>query len=234
MTQRTVERITAGSGIGMVVVIIAAVSTIANPQLTDPLSRISDLYVTHRNRALLNVTLFLLWAVPVLIFGAGLGRVRRRPAAETRLLSMTGYGGAIATAVWVMLFGAVNATLALVAGQASPSEIKLLVALEYVVDQLTFLTLGIFVGAASLAMLSAQDFPKWMGWVGVVSGALFLASNISMLDPAGPIGNAGGLGMVALLLLVVWAVATSVSLLRRPVSSTDLKAPSPSREHVPG
>jgi hypothetical protein len=148
--------------------------------------------------------------------------------------SMIAYGGAVATAGWVMLFGAVNATLALAAGQASPSEIKLLIAFEYVVDQLTFLVLGIFVGGASMAMLSARAFPKWIGWVGVVSGALFLSSNVSMLDPAGPVGNAGSLGMVGLLLFLAWAIATSVSLLRRPVLSADFKATSGSTERVPG
>jgi hypothetical protein len=234
MTQRTVERITAGAGIGVVVVIIAAVSTIANPQLTDPLSRTTDSYVTHSSKTFLNVTLFLLWALPVLIFVAGLRSILRRAEGESDILSMIAFGSAVATEGWVMLFGAVNATLALAAGRASPSEVKLLVALEYVVDQLTFLVLGIFVGAASLAILSTRAFPRWMGWIGAVSGALFVSSNVSMLDPAGPIGNAGSLGMVGLLLLLIWAIAISVSLLRHRAVAADSRPASAGTEQVPG
>jgi hypothetical protein len=234
MTQRTVERITAGAGIGVVVVIVAAVSTIANPQLTDPLSRTTDSYVTHSSKAFLNVSLFLLWTLPVLTFGAGMRNVLRRAEGEADILSTIAFGAAVAAVGWVMLFAAVNATLAFTAGHASPGEIKLLVAFEYMVDQLTFLALGLFVGAASLAMLSTRAFPKWMGWTGVVSAALFVSSNVSMLDPAGPIGNAGGLGMVGLLLFLVWAIAASVSLLRRPERSADFQATAVRTERVPG
>lgn len=234
MTQRTVERITAAAGIAAVVVIVAAVSTIANPQLTDPLSRTTDSYVTHSSKAFLNVSLFLLWTLPVLIFGAGLRSVLCRAEGKADILSMIAFGAAVATVGWIMLFAAVNATLAVTAGHASPGEIKLLVAFEYMVDQLTFLVLGIFVGAASLAMLSTRTFPGWMGWTGVVSGALFMSSNVSMLDPGGTIGNLGGLGMVGLLLFVVWAVAASVSLLRRPVPSADPQPTTVGTERVPG
>jgi hypothetical protein len=94
------------------------------------------------------------------------------------------------------------------------------------VDMLNFLAPGLFAGAAGLAMLHGRVFARWMGWLGVISGGLSLISGASYLDPNpnGTVAGIGNLSMLGLLLLLIWTVAVSVSLLRDALHS--LRSPS--------
>ena len=102
-----------------------------------------------------------------------------------------------------------------------PGEERLLIALEYNVDQLNFLFIGALLGAASLAMIVTRALPLWVGIVGACGGALLLTSNIGVLDayPTGPIGNISNIGVIGQFLFVGWLIAVSVILIRRSIST---------------
>lgn len=219
MTERAVQRITAMAGIAIVILVVAGLATWGNPQYTDPIHLTNAYYVGHRGEALLSVTLFLLLSLPVLVFGTGIRTVLRRREGEDDLLSTITFGAAVGCFVWLSVFGAVNAALALVAGQSTLGEERLLIALEYNVDQLNFLFIGALLGAASLAMIVTRALPLWVGIVGACGGALLLTSNISMLDPTGPIGNISNIGVIGQFLFVGWLIAVSVILIRRSIST---------------
>jgi Domain of unknown function (DUF4386) len=215
MTERAVGRITAIAGITAVIVVIAGLATWGNPQYTDPVHITNSYYVGHRSEALLSVTLFLLLSLPVLVFGTGLRTLLRRREGEGDLLSTLTFGAAVANFVWLSLFGSVNAALALAAGQATPSAEKLLIALEFNVDQLNFLFMGALVGAASLSILLTRALPRWIGFVGAAAGILLLGSNVGMLDPTGQIGNVTNVGVIGQFGFLFWVLAVSVILIRR-------------------
>ena len=65
------------------------------------------------------------------------------------------------------------------------------------------------------AVLSTRALPVWLGWVGGAAGLLLLISLVGVFeeDQDAPIVGITGFG--GFLLLMVWALATSVTLLLR-------------------
>jgi hypothetical protein len=236
MTQRQWEWITAAAGLAIVALSVAALANWGNPQYTDPLNTTRNFYVTHRSQALLSVTLFVSMTLPLLAFAAGLRNILRRAEGEVEVLSTMAFGAAVATFCWLMVFGAVNAAIAVAAGQASAGEIRLFVALEFVVDQLNFLVMGVFVLAASLAVVATRALPRWIGWIGVLGGTLLVVSNITMLDPTstGFLGRVSNIGVIGQLLFMIWTIAVSVRLILRPATVTQVHMPSTTVERALG
>jgi hypothetical protein len=111
-------------------------------------------------------------------------------------------------------FNAMNGALALFAGQATPSEIRLLMVLSNAADNFQFLPLGVFIGAASLGMVRGRVFARWIGWLGVVGSVCLIAGSMDVTNVGDGIGD---LGMVGLLVFLIWIIALSVTLLRHPV-----------------
>ena len=84
---------------------------------------------------------------------------------------------------------------------------------------MVFAPVGVSILATSAAMLGARLFPGWVGWLGVVGGALFTVGGL--LGPAalGDTGDFHDLGQVPLgvggFVFWTWMLATSVILWRR-------------------
>ncbi len=217
MTARRSDLITAAAGMSAVVLLVAELLTWTNPQFTDPLSRITNYFVTNRSMALASLELGLMGAVALLIFGAGLRAVLRREEDEhADVLSTVVFGSAILFVSTEITFVMTTGAFAFVTGQGSESQIRLLLALENWIDQFRFLPVGILIGSASLTMIGGHAFPRWIRWLGLAGGALLLVSEVANLDPLGPIGGVSNAGIIGLLLFLIWLIAVSVSLIRRP------------------
>lgn len=165
------DRVTAVAGIAAIVLLVAALANWGNLYYSDPLSAITGYYVTQQTRAFVSQFLFLLFGVAIFTFGAGLYPILRRAESEAHVLSTMFFAGTAMTLVWMMLFASINSGLAAVAGQSSPGEIKLTLAMEGYVDLLTFLVIGITVAAASLAMLLGASVSSLGGSAGSVCSA---------------------------------------------------------------
>lgn len=220
MIQRRWELITAVAAIATAVLMVAALATWGNHYYTDPVHKITSYYVANQHKALLSQFLFLLFGLSVLTFGVGLRPVLHRAEGEPHALSALFFAGSVAVLLWMMVFAAINGGLAAVAGGASPSEIRLIMGIEGYVDQLSFLAIGIMVGSAGLAMTVGHVFARWIGWLGVASGILYLTSNVAVLDPNpnGTLAGISNLGMIGSLLFLIWLIALGVRLLRRPAT----------------
>lgn len=125
-----------------------------------------------------------------------------------------------------MVFASINGGQAAVAAGASASELRLIMGIEGYADQLSFLAIGITVGSAGLAMVVAHIFARWIGWLGLASGVLYLVSNVAVLDPNpnGTLASISNLGMIGSLLFLIWLIAIAVSLLRRPAMARTREA----------
>jgi hypothetical protein len=58
-----------------------------------------------------------------------------------------------------------------------------------------------------------------------------LVSQVANLDPLGPLGGVSNAGMLGLIFAVIWIVAVSVSLIRRPVMAASSHAGPAIAEH---
>ncbi|MBI2864398.1 MAG: DUF4386 family protein [Chloroflexi bacterium] len=70
-------------------------------------------------------------------------------------------------------------------------------------------------GLFGLAMLSSRHFPRWLGWLGVIGGALMVVGGVfSPFNQAGPT-----IIFVSFFLNFVWIFISGVFLLRIKVAS---------------
>jgi hypothetical protein len=218
MSERGWERVTAFAGILTMVLFVAELVTWGNPEFTDSVARIKSIFVANQRMSFVSLELAVWSLVPLIVFAAGLKTVLRRRQGDEGVLPTVFFGSALVFASAQIPFAGISAALALGAAHASDSEITLLQAALTGLDAFRFMPFGMMVAAGSLAMIDTRTFARWIGWVGVASGAFTLAAMLSFFDPLGPIGKIGNAAQGGLLLFLIWAAAVSVTLLRRPVA----------------
>lgn len=231
MTARQWERVTGAAGIAWIVLVLAELFTWGNQQFTDPLSNVRDHYVSHGSAAQASIGFAVLGILPLLVFASGLRAVLRLKERDEDVLSSVFLTAAAAFASAQIVFAALNGALFLNAPQATDSGIRLLVGAVNYLDAVRFMPFAVMVGAASLAMIEGRSFARWIGWLGVVSGVLTLVGEVGLFDYYGPIGKLGNVAQGGLLLFLIWAIAVSITLLRRPVAAASRQAALP---NMPG
>jgi hypothetical protein len=215
MKQRGWERVTAIAGILTIVLLLAELFTWGNPEFTDSVARIKSIFVANQRMSFVSLELALWSILPLTIFAAGVRIALRRSEEEQGMMSAVFFGSALVFASAQIPFAALSAALALDAAHATDSEITLIQGALTGLDAFRFMPFGVMVLAGSLAMLQSRSFARWIAWVGVASGVLTLAAELSFFDPSGPIGNIGNAGQAGFVLFMIWTAAVSVALLRR-------------------
>lgn len=209
------------AGIGallILVLLIAELATWGNPQVSEPIAKLTDYFIGSRSLALVSVFISMVLAVVYLVFGAAVRGSLRHGVSPAGVLGDLVFGAAILMAGCQLSLAMGTGALALIGTGASEGEMRLAVGLVSMMDLFRVLALGILVGAASLGILQRSAGERlagrWIGWVGIATSALLLVSQVAVLDPTGPIGNMGNAAMIGLLFLIVWLVALGVCLLR--------------------
>jgi hypothetical protein len=218
MSGRGWERITAVAGLAMAALAIGQLATWANPHYNDPLATITDYYVGSRGKVLLSIDLWTFGLLALVVLAAGLREIVRRSSTADDVLPTVAFGGAVAMLCIGSIFNALNAALALDAGQASESEVRLLMAAGNGVDNFQFLPIGIFAAAIALAMFRGQVLSRWLAAVGVVAGTCLILGSTQATTVEDP--SMGMLGMIGLLIYLIWVIAVSVRLLLRPAAAS--------------
>ncbi len=213
------ERTTAAAGLATVLGLVGELVTWSNPHLSDPLSKITGYFVNQRSTALASIGLGLLAAVALLVFAAGMRAILSGVDGRIDVLPTVLLCAGVLYVSAELIFTTMTGALALVAGEASRGEVRMLLALENFADLFRFLPIGVRVGAASLAMLGRRAFARWIAWLGVVSGALLLIAEGGVLTPEDGGGSISDAGMVGLVLFLIWLISTSLSLFRSPAIS---------------
>lgn len=208
------ERATAAAGFITVGAFVGELATWGNPHLSDPPSKITDYFVAHQTEALASICVGLVGAIALLTFAAGMRAILSRAAATIGVLPSIVFGAAVLFASTELTFTTTTGALALVAGEASRGELRLLLALENMADLFRFLPLGVLIGIASLAMLGRRDFARWIAWLGLLSAALLIIAEGGIMTPADGGGSISDAGMVGLLFFLIWMTSTGIGLLR--------------------
>jgi hypothetical protein len=232
MSERKWERATGIASILTVVVLLAELVTWTNPAFADPMSKIRGYFAGNPRLASASLELAVMGILPLLVFAGGLRMVFRRLEGDAAVLSAIFFASATAFASTQLVFAAVSGALVLTSAGATDGEVKVLLGALNFLDATRFMPFAMMVGAAGVAMVTTGGFQRWIGWVGVVSGALGLVGEVSLLDFNGPISSLGNAAQGSFYLYMVWGIAVGLTLIRRPVASAPLTAVQAAKQPV--
>jgi hypothetical protein len=210
------ERIGAVSGILFVLTIVASFFTPSTPDVDDPAGEIRDTLVDDRNGLIASIYLGGLGAFFFLAFLAALYVLLRRAEGDVGPSVLALLGGVATT---VMILAVTGVTLALVAAadeDAGDDALRALLELDSALFIPTGFLFAAFHAGAGLSILGTRVLPSWLGWASLVIAIVFLVSLFGMFDVDDEGGVLGIVYFLDLLASLLWALVTSILILRRP------------------
>jgi hypothetical protein len=161
-------------------------------------------FTESRTAALVVASAQVLSALSLLVFVAPVATLVRRVAGERGALPGLTSGGGILSAGFLLVSALLALALALTVSGLSLGLVDVLRQANFLTGgTLHVASLGLFVGATSVATRRAKALPRWVCWLGQVQAALAILSLASLLFfPA------------ALLILLgfVWCIAVGILL----------------------
>jgi hypothetical protein len=208
-TWSRLERVTGAVGLVAIVLVFASVITIGEGE-PPPLASVEEAarYFRDADGAWLQPA-FALFAVSLMVFlwfAVGLSQVLRRAEPDPPWRSTV----ALMSGVLFVAFGLVNTSIAAAAHRGDVIDPTVA---AYAWDVGTFgftnawLALGSFALASGLASRATGAFPRWLAWLGIVSGVL--------LVPARFVWTVQVLWYPPYIAMWLWMLITCVLLLRR-------------------
>jgi len=151
------------------------------------------------------------------LFAAGIRDSLKRSEARTLLADFAVSAMAVSVALEIAAY-ALTGAAGQVARAGDPSVVAGLDAAGSWLDVMIFAPLGLSILAAAAAQLQSGLFPRWMSWLGIVSGvasaAIGLAIGPALAAGPGPYMQVQALSAVTLGFWV-WMLATGILLFRR-------------------
>jgi hypothetical protein len=211
------ERIGAVSGILFVIAIVASFFTPSTPDVDDPAAEIRQSLVDDRNGLIAGIYLAGLGAFFFLAFLAALYALLRRAEGGPGPSVLALLGGIATTTMILAVTGVILALVAAADEDAGDDALRALLEL----DSALFIPTGFFFAAfhvgAGLSILGTRVLPGWLGWASLVIAIVFLVSLFGMFDVEDEGGVLGIIYFIDLLASLLWALVTSILMLRRPL-----------------
>jgi hypothetical protein len=218
----TWERRASIAGIVFVVALLAeSVIGAAIPiNQNDSAAKIANALRDHRDRQLVIAYLSVIYAVAFVIYLTRLHDVLREAAGGSvrALHSMVLIGGVLLIALHgvsdIGITGLLGAKLATYGAQHDQGISYTLYLLTFALDSVGDVFGSLFLVAAGLLSLRSAALPRWLAWLGIVAGALLFLQGFGL---GGVISTFGlVVDLIGFLLFLVFVLASSVALLRRP------------------
>lgn len=218
MSQRSslhaLDRYAPVSGILAVAVFAVAVAFESNgPSPSDSPGQVAAKFASDRTGVLIGSYLLLiglaLFAIFLSVLRGTLRDAEGEPATFSTLTFGAGMAGLAVTSGYVAIYGS------LAHGIASAGGANLAFAMFAAgnsIDSVSGVFIALAVLAAATVILRTSVFPRWLGWLALVSGALGALGPFALDRPDQLVGF---IGFVGSLLFLVWMLSISVVLLRR-------------------
>jgi hypothetical protein len=216
-SQQLLDRVGAAAGIAGVLLLVALFTVF--PALPAPDHRIAEIARKARDNTdglLVAAYVGALMSGALLLFGAAVAaRIRRAegPGGGWWLVALVGIA---ASAIGIVGNAAALVFVRAVGHGASGPELWIGYGADHWLGVLSAIPLALFVLAASMGAQATRSLPRWLVWLGVAVSGLLVVGAASV---AGDEVDGGSLGLALLLGylgLLVWIVAVSTAMLRRP------------------
>jgi len=224
MTHRShqlLDRIGAAAGIASVLLLVALFTVFpALPGPDDSIAKIARSARENRDGLLLGAYTGALLTGTLILFGASVAaRLRRAEGAGGGwwLLALVGVAGTsigiVGNALEIMFVRAVG-------HGAAGSALWIGYGADHWLSTLLAIPLAVFLLGAGLGARATGVLPRWLAWLGIALSPLLAAGAGSVTGDELDGGILGLPLLVGYLGLLVWIVAASISMLRRPASAT--------------
>jgi hypothetical protein len=219
------QRAGAVSGILFFVLVIASFFTPETPDEDDPTAEIVSSFADDRTGHLVGVYIGGLASLLFLVFVGALWSRLRAAEADRGPSILVALGG-LGTAVIVL--GA-NAVLMAVVDAADQGREPEAVRALFELDLVLFLGIGwtsaaFYVGAA-LSSLGGGSLPRWLGWTAAGLAVAFVIGFLGIFSEDDEGGVLGWVFFAAVIVNVLWILATSIVMLRARPAPTSSGAP---------
>jgi Domain of unknown function (DUF4386) len=170
-----------GPAIGIVFVVLFVVITILFGDGKDPTDNsaqeVIDFYKDNDDKQTIAALLVGFASIAALFFGGWLRNVLRDAEGPGGWLSAVAFAGVIVFAAGAIVSGTIHLELADYADNTEtidPAAIQALNAFEFNFFMFFPVGLGTLLLASGISVIRHEAFPKWVGWLGLVSGILFV------------------------------------------------------------
>ncbi len=225
-SHQLLDRVGAAAGIAGVLLLVALFNVFpALPAPDDGIAEIAGKAKDNTDGLLLAAYVGALMSGALLLFGASLAaRLRRAEGSEGGwwLVALVGIAG---TSIGIVGNALTLVFVRAVGHGVTGSALWIGYGADHWLGVLTAIPLAVFLLGASIGARATRSLPRWLAWLGIAVSVLLVAGAGSV---TGDEVDGGVLGLPLLLGylgLIVWIVAVSVSMLRRPHSAIADPAP---------
>lgn len=206
------ERYGALGGILFVILVVASIIvTGGNATASDSASKIVKYFNDHQDGIKVAAFLSVLATAPIIVWAGSLWARLHRSGDRHNRLALIAVLGLVIGGVGNLTQTAVSAGVALELHSVSPSGTKLFFVMSQTFGAGGLIGLAVLVFAVAVASFRLGAFPRWIGWLGVLDGILFLVAAYSIATTSDAINT---LGFVAFIVWSIWLIATSVVMFR--------------------
>lgn len=189
-----------------------------DPADTKSPAALIDTYAQHATGTRILAGWLALVLLGRIVFAVGLRSALRESVRVQPLMDAAVGVMVLSVALEIAGFSLAGAGAALADRGSDASAIVALNGASNLMSSLIFAPLGVSVALASAAMLQSRLFSRWLGWLGLLSGASMAVGGVVV---AAALGSSGFLADMAdaptsgVVLFWVWMLATGVVLFRR-------------------
>jgi len=221
MNERTWERLGASTAIAWVVLGLASVFVAPRPpKINDSTSVIAAYFSDNYSRIQLQAVLGALGGVALLWFAGYLRHVLQRAEGGAETFSPIVFGSGVVFAVFNALRPLPRLTLAMVTQQSEAggdgTVTRALYDLHAVFNGVIGFVAALFLATAGIAMARGELARPWLGWFGMLAALLALAGGIAGFYVTSAPDLAEGLGLAAIVAIILWVLLTAGVMLYRP------------------
>jgi hypothetical protein len=162
---------------GVIAVVLGVVVTILTGQGQDATKKtaeeIANYYRDNNTKESIGSILIGFVGVFVLFFSGWLRRVLRDAEGPDGILSSVAFGAGVVFAAGAAIGGSIHLALPDLADDINPVALQAINGIDYDMFEFFPVGLGTLALAGGISIVRHGAFAKWVGWVGIVAGAVF-------------------------------------------------------------